>query len=84
MDLASLLCPFLEAILARRLIKKGNKAVAQCLIKWTDLDPSYATWEFASTLRTRFLAFTLEDKGVANRWGIDTDIGTITNEDFSS
>lgn len=45
------LCPFSEAILARCLIKKGNKVVVQCLIKWSNLDVSYATWELASALR---------------------------------
>ncbi|XP_070003299.1 uncharacterized protein LOC142165768 [Nicotiana tabacum] len=64
LDLASPLCPNPEAILARRRIKKGNKAVAQCLIKWTDLDAAQAIWELASDLHTRFSQFTLEDKGV--------------------
>ncbi|OIT40314.1 putative mitochondrial protein [Nicotiana attenuata] len=75
------LMPISEAILARRLIKKSNKVFAQCLIKWTDLDSSYATWELASTSRTQFLAFTHEDNGVAHRGGIDTDIETTTNVD---
>ncbi|XP_019259126.1 PREDICTED: uncharacterized protein LOC109237290 [Nicotiana attenuata] len=71
-DLSSHLCPVPEAILACRLIKKGNKAVAQCLVKWSQLDASYATWELVSALRTHFPDFTLEDKGALPHEGIDT------------
>lgn len=31
-------CPLPEAILDRRMVKKGNKATTQVLIKWTDID----------------------------------------------
>ncbi|XP_070026629.1 uncharacterized protein LOC142182302 [Nicotiana tabacum] len=67
------LCPFPEAIFARRLIKKGNKVVAQCFVKWKDLDNSYATWEVAAALKTGFPSFTLEDK-VLLIGDIDTQI----------
>ncbi|OIS96378.1 putative receptor-like protein kinase [Nicotiana attenuata] len=73
------LCPVPEAVLARRLIKKENKAVAQCLVKWSNLDASYATWELASALRTHFPAFTLEDKGDLQQGGIDTHISATSN-----
>ncbi|XP_070031874.1 uncharacterized protein [Nicotiana tomentosiformis] len=65
-NLASQYCPSPEAILDHRLIKRGNRVVAQCLITWTCLDPSYATWELASALKAPFPSFTLEDKGVVH------------------
>jgi len=34
-----------EAILDRRLVKKGNNAILQVLIKWTKLPSTSATWE---------------------------------------
>lgn len=81
LNLASPLCPLPEVVLGRRLIKKGNKVVAQCLVKWKDLDVSQATWELASDLRTRFPTFTLEDKGFVH-WGgegIDTHISAAAS-----
>ncbi|XP_059295620.1 uncharacterized protein LOC132048955 [Lycium ferocissimum] len=36
-------CPNPEAVLDRRLVKRGNKAVAQVLVKWSDLDAADAT-----------------------------------------
>lgn len=38
LHLSSLHCPLPEAILDRRMVKKGNKATTQVLIKWTDID----------------------------------------------
>lgn len=73
-NLASPLCPTPEVVLDKRMIKRGNKAIVQWLIKWTDMDPSYATWELVSILKTRFPSFTLEDKGVAPQGSIDTTI----------
>ena len=43
-----------EAILHRRLVKKGNHTIAQVLVKWTRLPLSSATWEDFNVLRTRF------------------------------
>ena len=34
-----------EAVLARRLVKKGNCAIPQVLIKWSHLPSTSATWE---------------------------------------
>ena len=50
-------------ILERRMVKRGNQAAAQLLIHWKNQSPAEATWEFASELRRRFPAFSLEDKG---------------------
>lgn len=43
-----------EAIVDRRLVKKGNAAHLQVLIKWMHLPASMATWEDYDVLRTRF------------------------------
>lgn len=47
------------------MVKCGNKAVAKWLVQWSDLDQSYATWELASILQTKFPSLILEDKGVS-------------------
>ena len=43
-----------EAVLERRLVKKGNKTVPQALIKWTTLPTSMAIWEDWYALQSRF------------------------------
>ena len=43
-----------EAILDRRLVKKGNRAVPQVVIKWTKLPATSATWEDFYVLQQRF------------------------------
>lgn len=43
-----------EEILERRLVKNGNAAIPQVLIKWSGLPTSSATWEDNNVLKTRF------------------------------
>jgi hypothetical protein len=43
-----------EEILDRRLVKEGNKAVPQVMIKWTDLLAEAATWEDLHVCKHRF------------------------------
>ena len=43
-----------EKILQRRLVKKGNKAIPQVLLKWTHLPESSATWEDYYVVKQRF------------------------------
>jgi hypothetical protein len=43
-----------EAILQRRLVKKGNTVVPQVLVTWSGLPSSSATWEDHNVLKTRF------------------------------
>jgi hypothetical protein len=43
-----------EAVLDRRMMKKGNVPVIQVLIKWTDQPDEAATWEDWDVLKTRF------------------------------
>lgn len=43
-----------EAILQRRLVKKGNHVVPQVLVKWSQLPESAATWEDFYVVKKRF------------------------------
>jgi hypothetical protein len=43
-----------EKILDRRMVKKGNAALPQMLIKWKNLPEDAATWEDWNTLKSRF------------------------------
>ena len=43
-----------EAILDRRLVKKGNNAILQVLIKWTKLPSTSATWEDYYVIQQHF------------------------------
>jgi hypothetical protein len=45
-----------EAILQRRLSKKGNAAVTQLLVKWTTLPEAMAIWEDYYVLKSRYPA----------------------------
>lgn len=64
LHLSSPFFPEPESVLDRRMVKRGNKAVGQVLIKWTDLDAAQATWEFVSELHTRFPDFDVLHGGV--------------------
>lgn len=46
--------PLPEKILERRLVKKGNAAVPQCLIKWIGIPATSATWEDYHVVKARF------------------------------
>lgn len=43
-----------EQVLDRRLVKKGNTAIPQVLVKWSRLPDASATWEDYYVLRARF------------------------------
>lgn len=43
-----------EAVLDRRLVKKGNTAIPQALIKWSNIPAEAATWEDWEVLKLRF------------------------------
>ena len=45
---------FPEAVLDRRLVKKGNHAVPQVLVKWAHLPSTSATWEDFYIVQRRF------------------------------
>ncbi|XP_076946902.1 uncharacterized protein LOC143618677 [Bidens hawaiensis] len=53
------------AVLDRKLVKRGNKAVMKVLVHWKEQTTHDATWEFLDELKLRFPDFselTLEDK----------------------
>ena len=43
-----------QAILERRLVKKGNAAIPQVLVHWRTLSPASATWENYNVLKPLF------------------------------
>jgi hypothetical protein len=43
-----------EEILDRRLVKKGNAAIPQVLVKWSGMPPTMATWEDLYVIRNSF------------------------------
>jgi len=43
-----------EAVIDRRLVKKGNRAIVQVLVKWNRLPLSSATWEDYYVVKSRF------------------------------
>ncbi|OIT37800.1 putative mitochondrial protein [Nicotiana attenuata] len=45
------------AVLGRRMIKRGNKAVTQVLIQWSNLLPEEATWEDYGFIKSQFPNF---------------------------
>jgi hypothetical protein len=46
--------PSPEQILQRRLVKKGNSAIVQILVKWTGLPAEMASWEDYHVLKAKF------------------------------
>lgn len=80
-----------EAILDRRMVKKGNAATVQILVQWSSLPVDCATWEDYYVLKTRFPMAPIwdqpafqggaivtpppTDKAVYDKEGNDTDDG---------
>lgn len=73
-DIADPYCSSPESILQRRMVKKGDKAVAQVLVKWMSFSADLATWEFASSLATRFPQFDPCGQGSFAGGSIDTHL----------
>jgi len=48
------------AVLARKLGKRGNKAIVYLLIQWSNKPKEEATWELYTNIKTRFPSFNLE------------------------
>jgi Chromo (CHRromatin Organisation MOdifier) domain len=74
-----------EYVIARRAIKRGNVAVPQLLIKWTNLSEDDASWEDYSDLVHRFPEAVLEDKNVFEARGVSTpdSVSVIPDQTFS-
>jgi len=43
-----------ESVLDRRLVKKGNRAIPQVLVKWANIPQASATWEDLYVVMRRF------------------------------
>lgn len=65
-----------DAILERRLVKKGNAAVPQVLIKWLGLPTEQATWEYWEVLKVLFPSVLAWGQASSSPGGIVTP-GTI-------
>ncbi len=46
-----------EKILNRRMVPKGNRAITQVLVTWSNLKPEEATWEDYWKLKKQFPSF---------------------------
>jgi hypothetical protein len=64
-----------EKILERRLVKKGNAALPQVLIKWTNLPEDATTWDDWTTLQARFPFVLAWGQASASREGTVTTDG---------
>jgi hypothetical protein len=64
-----------EAILDRRMMKKGNAPMIQVLIKWKTLPDEEATWEDWDVLTTRFPAVLAWGQASASPGGSVTHVG---------
>lgn len=62
-DIVSSFCPQPTTILQRRMVKKGNKVVAQTLVQWERLPAHCATLKFTTALQIRFPHFYVGGKG---------------------
>jgi hypothetical protein len=61
-----------EKILDRRMVKKGNAAVVQVLLKWTSLPEDYATWEDWEVITSKFPEMLAWGQASAPQGGIVT------------
>lgn len=61
-----------EAIIDRKMVKRGRIAATKVLVKWKDVPSEQATWEFYFDLLQKFPKFNLEVKGVVEGKGIVT------------
>lgn len=59
-----------ESMLERRMVKKGNRAVTQWLIKWKGEDIAEATWEDAQFIREKFSKMNLAGRVVLKGEGM--------------
>ncbi|XP_075075542.1 uncharacterized protein LOC142162744 [Nicotiana tabacum] len=46
-----------QEILDRRMIKRGNKAVPQILVQWSQMSKEQATWENYAVMKLKFPSF---------------------------
>jgi hypothetical protein len=65
--------PMPEAILDRRLVRKGSAAVTQVLIKWMGFPADMASWEDYTVLKSRFPQATIWGPAGSSGGGIVTN-----------
>lgn len=58
-----------EAILDRKMVKRGRVATTKVLIKWKGLPVEHATWEFYYDLLKKFPSFRRSGQGCTRRGG---------------
>lgn len=66
-----------EAILERRMVKKGNRAVTQWLIKWKNQEVTKTTWKEAASIREKFPSFDLADEVALKEGGMSGFTSTV-------
>lgn len=54
-----------ECILARKMVKRGNRVTTKVLVQWQHCDPKATTWEFLFDLQAKYPNCILEDKDAA-------------------
>jgi hypothetical protein len=66
-----------EQIVDRRLVKRGNEAMTQILVKWSRLPVSSATWKDYYVLQKRFPSAQIWSSAASSRGGSVTTEGAV-------
>jgi hypothetical protein len=69
-----------ETILVRRLVKKGNEAVTQILVRWTSLPDTSTTWEDYYVMKERFPRAPVWNSVASSMGGTVTGQAPVLNE----
>jgi hypothetical protein len=70
-----------EEILESRLVKKGNNAVVQLCVRWTNLPTDAQTWEDETVLRAQFLDCRAWGQAPSSGAGTETVVPVATGMD---
>jgi hypothetical protein len=70
-----------EEILERRLVKKGNSAVVQFRVRWTNLPSDAQTWEDETVLRAQFPDYRAWGQAPSSGAGTVTAVPVATGMD---
>jgi hypothetical protein len=62
-----------EEVLGSRIVRQGDRAVPQSLIKWKNKSLDDVTWEDNEVLKGQFPEFSLEDKAQVKEGEVDRD-----------
>lgn len=69
--------PMPQSILARRMVKKRNAAVAQILVQWRNQTTDDATWEDYESMAQRFPEFIREDTNAVKEGGMQREAAEL-------